>query len=80
MQELGAEQRALFRRWPAGVSVVVRNLRIGRDIHYLGVGRAAAGWRLGPDEYFLLGDNTSNSHDSRLWTIDGTAAPGVPAS
>ena len=23
MQEVGADQRALFRRWPAGVSVVV---------------------------------------------------------
>ena len=62
----------------AGASVVVRNLRIFRDIHYLGVGRGAAGWRLGPDEYFLLGDNTSNSHDSRLWAIDGSPAPGVP--
>lgn len=26
MQELGAEQRALFRRWPAGVSVVVADV------------------------------------------------------
>ena len=26
MKDLGAEQRALFRRWPAGVSVVVADL------------------------------------------------------
>ncbi len=61
-----------------GASVAVRNLRLFRDVHYLSVGRASAGWRLGPDEYFLLGDNSSNSHDSRLWAIDERPAPGVP--
>lgn len=30
MQERGAEQRALFRRWPAGVSVVVADVDGGR--------------------------------------------------
>jgi signal peptidase S26 family len=60
-----------------GASVAVRNLRMDRDIHYLSVGKVGDGWRLGPDEYFLLGDNTSNSHDSRLWAIDGNPAPGV---
>jgi signal peptidase I len=61
-----------------GASVAVRNLRLYRDIHYQAVGKASGGWRLGPDEYFLLGDNTSNSHDSRLWAIDDKPAPGVP--
>jgi signal peptidase I len=61
-----------------GASVAVRNLRLYRDIHYLTVGRSDGGWRLGPDEYFLLGDNTSNSHDSRRWAIGDTPAPGVP--
>lgn len=31
MQERGAEQRALFRRWPAGVSVVVTQLEARRS-------------------------------------------------
>jgi signal peptidase I len=61
-----------------GVSVAVQNLRLERDIHYLSIGKAAAGWRLGPDEYFFLGDNTANSHDSRVWRIDHQPAPGVP--
>jgi signal peptidase I len=61
-----------------GASVVVRNLQIDRDIHYLSVGKVGDGWKMGPDEYFLLGDNTSNSHDSRLWVVDGNPSPGVP--
>lgn len=60
-----------------GASVAVWNLRMDRDIHYLSVGKVGDGWRLGSDAYFLLGDNTSNSHDSRLWAIDGNPAPGV---
>ena len=59
-------------------SVVVRNLCIDRDIHYLNASRNSAGWSLSPDEYFLLGDNTAGSHDSRLWTIDDRPAPGIP--
>jgi flavin reductase (DIM6/NTAB) family NADH-FMN oxidoreductase RutF len=38
MQERGAEQRALFRRWPAGVSIVVAELdgtRHGRTVSSL---------------------------------------------
>jgi signal peptidase I len=61
-----------------GASVVVRNLQLFRDIHYLSIGKASDGWQLGVDEYFLLGDNTTNSHDSRLWVVDGNPAPGVP--
>ncbi len=61
-----------------GATVVVRNLRLFRDIHYLSAGKAGEGWQLGPDEYFFLGDNTSNSHDSRYWARDGVPLPGVP--
>lgn len=62
-----------------GVQVTVRNLRLDRDIHYLpGSQGHRAGWQLGPDEYFLLGDNTSNSQDSREWRIGDEPAPGVP--
>lgn len=59
-------------------SVVVRGFRIDRDIHYLNTTKSGTGWALGADEYFLLGDNTAGSHDSRLWTIDDRPAPGIP--
>lgn len=60
-----------------GVSVVVRNFKLFRDIHYRTEGRNVKdpGCRLGPDEYFMLGDNSADSQDSREWS-----APGVPAA
>ncbi|HLW65046.1 MAG TPA: signal peptidase I [Gemmataceae bacterium] len=59
------------------VSVTVRSFRIFRDMHYTPTGRNAIyeAWPLGPNEYFMLGDNSANSEDSRYWST-----PGVPAS
>jgi len=59
-----------------GATVVVRDLVLLRDIHYFADAQrhhGATPYLLGPDEFFVLGDNAGNSHDSRMW-----AKPGVP--
>lgn len=65
-----------------GATVEVRNAQVLRDIYYtrLPEGFAertptAESWLVGPDELFLLGDNSPFSQDSRV-----TAEPGVPMS
>jgi hypothetical protein len=46
----------------------VDHLQILRDIYYTaGPTEAGSEYRLGPDEYFLLGDDSPNSRDSRHW-------------
>ncbi len=58
-----------------GVSVVVRHLKLSRDVQYRSEGENAIAHahRLGADEYFLMGDNSPASEDSRAWK-----KPGVP--
>lgn len=51
----------------------ISDVRLYRDTHYQSVGRHGikSPYRLGSDEYFVLGDNSSVSDDSRMWPEPG---------
>lgn len=56
-----------------GMEVEIRELRVYRDVQYGAVAGGMAHWgidepvTLGPDEFFVLGDNSAISVDSRVW-------------
>lgn len=58
-----------------GAAATIRRFRIYRDVYYTNSGRNGVhdSWPLGADEYFMLGDNSPNSEDSRHWV-----RPGIP--
>jgi signal peptidase I len=53
----------------AGGRIAFRSIRLARDLVYTDRGHVGVDSeiQLGPDEYFLLGDNSSQSRDSREW-------------
>jgi signal peptidase I len=68
--------------------LMLSNVAIFRDIHYTAkkfansseTGRATEGnpLKLGKDEFFVLGDNSPNSEDSRWWDRPGKRNDGTP--
>jgi len=60
-----------------GAKVLWERVIVDRDIYYISLGGAEGKgepYRLGSDEYFMLGDNSPASSDSRRWSH-----PGIPA-
>jgi signal peptidase I len=59
----------------AGDPLTVTNLRIDRDLHYTLEGgdrpELRTGLKVPADGYFMLGDNTRSSSDSRKWQANG---------
>jgi len=51
------------------------HIAISRDIHYISSAAVRAGpgkpFKLGPDEFFVCGDNSPNSFDARAWATHG---------
>jgi signal peptidase I len=58
---------------PAGMSILrvtrgaawIDPMRLERDVYYVADSAETSFERLGPDQFFMMGDNSSNSSDSR---------------
>lgn len=74
----GAGDRAELAVGARGGECRVRKLEVLRDVHYTSSGTSQlAQYRLGDQEYYLLGDNSPHSRDSRRWSPRGGVAAGM---
>jgi hypothetical protein len=58
----------------------IRNTGLYRDIYYMDSGIRASladSFQLRADEFFVCGDNSPNSLDSRLWVVEGQGNFGI---
>jgi signal peptidase I len=53
----------------AGSGADLRDLQVLRDIYYTASRTGEAEWQIPDGSYFMLGDNTQDSSDSREWTL-----------
>ena len=57
-----------------GTALTITDFRVDRDLHYIprdmpDLGEDGDGIQIPEDHYFMLGDNTTGSSDSRLWEL-----------
>ena len=76
VQQVHWSKTPLKFRGQAG-SVEIQNLLIQRDMYYLNPASRKDSWqrsqKLGPNRFFLVGDNVPVSEDSRMWNEEVNA-------